>query len=91
MRACVEIRARIEALEEENRREREENARLKEGLGREVRRETYLDDQKKIVLYGFSKLRVSKNMLPVALCAKDILNVIGGGNNYDEMDQEELV
>ena len=42
------LRARIEALEEVCKKVREENDRLREGLGREVRRETYLEDQKRL-------------------------------------------
>ena len=30
-------------------------------------------------------------MHPVALSDKDILSMIGGGNNYEGMDQEDLV
>ena len=47
------LRARIEALEGVCKKVMEENDRLRAGIGREVRKETYVEDQKRVVLYGF--------------------------------------
>ena len=44
------LRARIEALEGVCKKVMEENDRLRAGIGREVRKETYVEDQKRVVL-----------------------------------------
>ena len=85
------LRARIETLEGAYRKLMEENGKLREGIGREGRKETFLEDRRRLVLYGFGRLSGYNNLHPMALCARDILGVIGEGEEYGRMEQEELI
>ena len=49
------LRARIDALEGAYRKVVEENDKLREGIGREGRKETFLEDQRRLVLYGIGR------------------------------------